>query len=336
MRRRERGTLGRVASRLLIVGTLSSALGLLAMRPAQADPPRFSLTWDGPAECPNADYVKEQVALLLEGAPPSPSRLVARAVVSQGADWTWTVRLATDRDGASGERTITAESCLSLADATALVVALTIDPTHVASPLPKQPSPPVLTDIPRPAPPPVLPRPAPRRSEPPRAREAVHFAVFPSVGFDLGTLPNAAYGFSVAGALLYGSFRAELYAEVWPYQTETQVQPEGKIELFDGGARGCYVPLRVPILELGPCGGAELGALHGVGLNLSNPSYPTGLWAALTLDARLVIHLTKALHLGLDAGAVFPLALDDFTRSGTSIQPWRVEARAHGGPELRF
>src|SRR5438132_4393226 len=99
-----------------------------------AAPPPVSLAWHAPAECPGADYVQTEVERLLgQGAPDA--SISADATASHDAGL-WSMRL---RAGA-GERVFTAASCRELADATAVVLAMAVDPTRVlvadAAPMP--------------------------------------------------------------------------------------------------------------------------------------------------------------------------------------------------------
>jgi hypothetical protein len=287
------------------------------------------------------------------------------AIASQSESGIWTVKLTTLRDGTVGERTLEADSCTSLADATALIVALTIDPAQVAAFAPGKgaaasqsaPSPvaaedePSVTAVPqtqaRPVPPPrviLTPKdspPAPNGPHGPR----VQIAILPAIGGDLGTLPKTAYGVSLGGSLLLGRFRGELYAAYWPSQTASGALGAsegtlGSFELVDGGFRACFAAV-LGTIELYPCAGMEAGALHGGGVNLVPSLTQTGLWLAVTLDARLVYRLTRSWGIALDAGTAVPLRRDHFTAGTSSSAPTIHEAglfegRASLGPELRF
>src|SRR5258708_2813475 len=115
-----------------------AALGLLlaaivGLPAARAEPPSFSLTWDAPPDCPDAATVRHAVERLLAGESDTSVHVDARATVARGDRGSLRVKLVTVREGRIGERTFEATSCRSLADATALIVALTIDPTPVAA-----------------------------------------------------------------------------------------------------------------------------------------------------------------------------------------------------------
>jgi hypothetical protein len=117
-----------------IVAALAAAATIIGALPAALGQSRsFSIAWDAPAGCPDEAYVRASVEQLLAGGGPVPAHVDARARVERGAGEQWRVRLTTVREGATGERVVESGSCRSLADATALIVALTIDPERVAA-----------------------------------------------------------------------------------------------------------------------------------------------------------------------------------------------------------
>jgi hypothetical protein len=196
--------------------------------------------------------------------------------------------------------------------------------------------------------------PPPRNLPPLRLREGepetkttgppLGFAVFASVNGDLGTLPRPAVGFALGGSILVGRFRAEVYGAFWPNRRAEINGETADIELFDGGLRGCFspgLPRRVRWLELGACAGIEAGALHGAGSNLAPALTETGLWLALTANARAVARISRAWGIVLDVGAALPLRRDQFTAGPSSNadvlhEAGVVEGRLSVGPELRF
>lgn len=100
---------------------------------AQAQAPSFTLSWEAPEGCPSEAAVRSAVDQLLGEGPPPPVHMAARAVVERTADDRWLVHLTTVSDGTTGERVVDAASCPSLAKATALILALAIDPERVAA-----------------------------------------------------------------------------------------------------------------------------------------------------------------------------------------------------------
>lgn len=106
--------------------------------------PPVDLDWQAPRECPPAVAVVDMVGALLRQPTGDavPARAVARAVVTRtGARWQ--LRLALRGQGRSADyrRTIHAESCQDLARATALLIAIHLDPLSVSRRLPADLSP---------------------------------------------------------------------------------------------------------------------------------------------------------------------------------------------------
>jgi hypothetical protein len=86
-----------------------------------------TVDWRAPAECPDPSFVRDEIARLLAGSSAASVRVDARADVTRAGS-AWRVRLATG----GGERTLEASSCRALAEATALILALAVDPARVA------------------------------------------------------------------------------------------------------------------------------------------------------------------------------------------------------------
>lgn len=93
----------------------------------------FAFEWRAPEGCPSASVVEEEIAHLLGGPAREHARddLRVQATVERGSHWL--VTLETTSKTARGHRTIEAATCQGLANATALIVALLIDPDAVAA-----------------------------------------------------------------------------------------------------------------------------------------------------------------------------------------------------------
>ncbi|MCB9611040.1 MAG: hypothetical protein H6721_02265 [Sandaracinus sp.] len=89
--------------------------------PASAD-----FSWSAPEECPSEAVLRGEVERLL-GGPLGDDTPDVRARVSRRGE-SWRLRL---RVGTEGERRLEARTCTLLAEATALIVALAIDPVRV-------------------------------------------------------------------------------------------------------------------------------------------------------------------------------------------------------------
>jgi hypothetical protein len=224
----------------------------------------LDLEWIAPAECPSRSEVLAELEQLVRGALPETTAkaIRVRVVLSHGgdADGPWRGVVTTFGDGA-GERTLHAPSCRALADATALILALRLDPTlaaRMATPAPIIPEPPpssasAATPLPSAStpPPPSEPDPNPAEkpaSSPPEATASpprLHheFALGASVLGELGELPSPAVGGEIVASWLAGRWRAELRAATGPVQNADVPGESGvgaSLRAFLGGARGCY------------------------------------------------------------------------------------------------
>jgi hypothetical protein len=189
-----------------IVATAAAFAGApLASTYAQSPEPApaVAIAWQAPKECPDTAYIEREIARLLAGSsPPSSLRLRARADVTREIEG-WRLDLTTTSVHGTGRRTITAETCRALADATALILALAVDPerattnralessSEAASSAPTDVSTPTSTSTSTsPSPSPPTPTPIPPQS-PPRPSA---FAIGALALADIGTLPSFAPG----------------------------------------------------------------------------------------------------------------------------------------------
>jgi hypothetical protein len=118
------GTGRTVAATALVASALCAVLAGGGL-PASADEPRVSLTWNAPDVCPREATVRASLATLLAG---SANAVDARADVRRLGE-RWEVVLVMN----GGERRLEADSCRALADATALIIAMAVDPARVAA-----------------------------------------------------------------------------------------------------------------------------------------------------------------------------------------------------------
>jgi hypothetical protein len=372
----------------LCVGVAAPSL----LRSAYAQQAAWSLAWEAPADCPSEANVRDAVAQLLGTSAPPPASVSARAVVQRTSSDHWIVQLTTVREGARGERVVEATSCPSLANATALIVALTIDPervaAHTAAPAPSAStsatasiastaaaapsvaavapvpsasasgSPPPPTPSSRPAPTPA-PAPSVAVLAPPRDRPSAtpadegpvvprRFALLLEGVGDLGSLPRLSDGLAGGLAVTFDALRLEAFgAYLFPQSSHPASVPSigSNIDLVVGGLRGCFLPPR-RVLELGVCGGLEIGQLQGSGFGSLRSPYQTftpssqgGLWVAPVVGGRLAWRIAPYFSLVIDLGVAIPLERDVFSISGvpgTLHQASPVVARGAAGPELRF
>jgi hypothetical protein len=336
---------------------LTAAVGVLGtLSTARSHTETFTVTWDAPADsCPDQAYVRRGVEQLLgEGGPPA-ARVEADARVEHLDDGQWRVNLATLREGERGGRTLESTSCRSLADATALIVALTIDPERVAAHRTSALTPeqiaaalaPDFTAAPETAS--IIPSassaPPPSLGESPGAAAGaspVPLAVLAGVSGDVGTLPHPAYGLTLGAAFLWERLRLEAYGAYWSTEAGQAVGASpgvgGNFFLADGGLRGCWLPV-LGRFEIAACPGLELGVLHGQGVGVNEPLSQSSVWVAATALGRVSWRIAPFFDLYLEAGIALPFRRDVFdidVAKNLVHEAGVVEGRASLGPELRF
>lgn len=132
-------------ARAIVAGVIVVAVVVLGggrgARAEEARPGPVQLAWSAPAPpaCPRGDDVVADATRILAGSS-SKRQVVARATVVRRAPsgaTAWHLTLTTRVDDAPGERALDAGSCSELARATALILALSVDP---AVPLPAPPA----------------------------------------------------------------------------------------------------------------------------------------------------------------------------------------------------
>jgi hypothetical protein len=293
----------------LLAWSLAACLALL-VRPAEArgqarEPVRLLYSRDAASSdaCPSAEALQADVSVRL-GFSPFSANDGARAaieveVLRSRATWQADVSMRGADGSLRGSRHVEsgAADCRSLASATALAIALMIEPALLTR------APEVLTLEPTPAPvPPALPAPhhddvspdhAPATS--PRAVEAAKGALASGVSLGLGLLPRPALGFSLRGELvLRGPLLIALEARYFAEQRWSRAGAESAFGMTLGSVGPCYrLPLAAGFSVAG-CASLLVGALS---LSVSSPE-PLGAGARAWLGAE------AALRVAYGAGAL--------------------------------
>ncbi len=309
----------------------------------------FTLDWRAPAECPDGKTVEREVSRLLGGAPAAVPIAAVAEVTHEEARWR--VQLRTQSAENTGDRAIESDTCRELADATALVLAMAIDPARVAatraspvivvppdagidastSVIVVPPSTPATAPPTRAA---TEPPSAPPGPPPPRKT----FAIGPYVLGDIGTLPNPGVGPALAFAWTPGALRLQLTGLFFPSNTaRLPFSRGGTFELFGADAGGCYEFL-FGVFEAGPCLGVELGALKGTGFGINKQTPALAFWAAPSVGAAFAWRIGSSFALRLELDALFPLQRPEFVLDGVGgvHRPAAVLGRVGLGAEVRF
>ncbi|HWB81907.1 MAG TPA: hypothetical protein VG755_43390 [Nannocystaceae bacterium] len=305
----------------------------MAFATALAPSPATEIAWDAPAECPDATHVRRTIEHyaargLDETGAVLPSASGAIAAEPGG----YRLRLHMEvGDGSATDRVLDDPSCEVLAETAALMIAVTIDPTAVTRPPPPkvEPTPPPVEPAPpkqvEPAvvTPPVV-TPAKRSCDvgPSRLRSGdlrPCGAIEAYAGAQLGILPQTIGG-GVGGtiAITWARLRLELGGSHWFRRTARTDDARGELGLSAGSASAC-ARLGRRRFELPLCAGAEVGAIHGRGLGISEPKTERVLWAAAVLGPRAmwVVHPRLALLFGADL--VVPFARYRFEIAGIGV-----------------
>lgn len=253
---------------------LSSA----AQSPELRRPAVYELTWEAPSECPDEAQLRKRIAELAPDPAGGEGVMLVDATVVQGPD-RFAVRIVTDFAGHRDERTVESETCTDLGDATALVVAVALQPGGIDSGAAASPK-----VVPRP---PVLPEPQlpvdsvqpqttrssvtvvaePGRQPPTGTRlshrssvpQGVHLRIAPLLEY--GGLPSVGGGTAMAVGLLWPRWRAELFGLYLFPQPQTFDRTRSLFQLGAAGGRACHRLFAGPV-EFPICLGIEAGALR--------------------------------------------------------------------------
>src|SRR5690606_15890524 len=185
--------------------------------------------WSAPAGCPSGEELRRGMERRL-GRTLAAGEAQAEGRVELREAGGYRLTLRTTVEGVTEERALEADDCRALADATALIVALAIDPVAVAEviepwggdPLEPPPAPVGVESgplVPAPAEGPAEPEPEPAETPPEaiepasRSRPGGLFRVGGGVG--LGAIPGVTGALALAGGLRWRRARLELEGSYW-------------------------------------------------------------------------------------------------------------------------
>jgi hypothetical protein len=336
---------------------LSSASGLAR---AEAGKATHSLSWvraEGAEECPTARALATEVERRL-GRPvfdPAAARSFEVLVTRVAGQYRSDVFVRDESGRAIGQRTLQSDEpgCQALFGATALAIALVIDPEAAgrqpaatvafdAPPPPPPASPPAPAPAPQPAPVVVVlaPRPAPP-APPARAPTPVTVSllgevsarlvpeVSPGVGLSFGARPHPRWGFA---------------ASAWYTAPQTARQGLGDLEI--GLTRATLAATlelaRSQRVRLGFAAGPSLGAFHLAVREPAPVTDPGDFWfAAVELGLGLQIFVSKDVFLDLGGSSLSPLIRQEFSVRGQNEPIWQQSTfgstiTGHAGLGLSF
>ncbi len=262
---------------LMLMWVAAPAESLVPQQRWAAD---YELEWRAPQGCPEVEDIRAKIDAMSERQADAAGTLVVQAQVREVSDG-FELALRTEFEGQADERTLSAASCVELADSTALVVSLSLDPharlMEDAEPEPQQPL--VLERQADDVDPPVRREPTP----PPRevtAREpaadsnlrwrprawGVRLAPF----LEVGVLPQWSAGPSVAALALWDRWSLEVSGSLeWGRPTARRSGARGRMQLGAGAVRGCWRARTKTRVEFPLCGVLEAGRVRAVSEGLS-------------------------------------------------------------------
>ena len=363
-----------------ILPALLLQASLSAPSAAPSTEPPLALEWTAPPLCPQRDAVSEAVAALLAevdaGRPSTPDdepEVRASALVEETPAGGYILHLTF---AGAGVRDVPGETCESIAEVAALLLAIAIDPRVMGGePEPAAELDPPPSAIPQPdyaveapqaseegAPPEesVLPEerdpaegstrglPSPAdtsRPAPPSAPTPWTIGLRALAGVGVGVLPSPA-AFAGLSLGVEGRYaRIELHGSyAGPARETSAVNPEvaGRFALWRAGVRGCgIIPLtaaRSLRLSAPLCLGLDAGAMRGRGEGSVVPRTATSPWLGLSLAAALRAQLHPSVALWIDAEGLLSALRPSFHTdpSGPLWRASRFGGRFGLGLELRF
>jgi hypothetical protein len=344
------------------------ALGLILLASsslARAQEPQ--LTWQAPQACPSRDTWLSSLRARVDPAAWQQAAPKLRVTVRiELADNRYALQLDTVLDGAVGQRRLEGARCAELVEASALIVALAIDPqaaeraalsapvvapsgeTTQPTPIEAQAAPaPVATPEPPPATPAEpKPEPAPEpdqsEPEPKRAPSSTRFFIRPLLLTDLGTLPELALGPALHAGVRFGRLSVELGASYLLGQSVTEPDTTrviGELRWLAGHAGVCFGVLPAGRFDLAPCARFELGRIWGQGRNLEDGELSGGAtWAAAVPGVRFGFEVVHGFWLDTELAAALPLLPSAFTVVGVGEvhESPAVAGRLAAGFSLHF
>ncbi len=294
----------------------------------------FRLSWSAPASCPAESEVRQRIQRLLNESklPPPATPLEVSAQVKASPEG-FHLDLAVGSPPAARSRKLLAPSCGELAHATALVVALAIDPSLAAIPdaesdattfdaatkdagaAPDAPSsPPRCVGVPEftacevPDSPTVLPAPALSPATPKREsiddevrtpKKARFFALLGGSGVAFGALPQALPRVTLGAVYRRGVHWLELSANGAFGVEEARADGTGASFLLAFAEPRYCGRMAAAFGTLGACGLFELGASRASGFGVDYPSAQWSAWFAPGIGVAASVPLASGAELSL-------------------------------------
>lgn len=308
---------------------------------ARAEAGTVEIAWSAPADCPTTPDVEASVRDLLGRPPhlPDGRNLKVQVRAERKHDRGWSGTIETRLGTTTGSRTIATESCRAVADATALIVALMIDPDAVAA----RASPPATASPPQEpsrairAPPAATDTAVSRAPSPSRRDLAPRFSLGPTVAVDLGTLPRPSYGAGARVGVKVGRSALELgvLASASARATIAGTAPPagGSFHFWAASLSACPA-FAVRRFDIGACAEIEAVEVKGTGFGVTAQYENDARWLALGAGAIARLRISPHVAIPFRMGVVAPLGHPTFVLKGVTegqgqiYSPSRAAVRA--------
>ena len=312
-----------MSARPAVLAVAAAALALSARAAGDPVPAAVRLAWvrgEGADACPDGAWLRAEVIRRLRRDPFADDgpRSLEAVVERTAAGWRATLRVR-DRDGALlGERALTrdAAACDAIADASALAVALAVDPDAVVD----EPSPPA---------PAVPPPPPPRAPRAPGASGGATLALGALGGVSAGITPSAAPTFGLVGAVeLSPRWSARLRLDA----ATAQPSADGvaAIGFTRATATACVAPWRSRSVAVGVCAGVAGAVVHAAVRGARALDAGDRPWLGATATAGVRWSPAAWWYVGVEAEAAVALARTSF-RWGPDEREIATQGLASGG-----
>jgi len=310
--------------------------------------PLVDLRLEAPAQCPSRDAIESTLARLVTRPPAEPLRVAAR-LMSDGNRWVLYASLE------NGQRVIAGDSCVAVAEALVVLVALAIEPTASLGAAVFQEF--ERTNLP------AATQPAPTTAAAANVSNATSRSNATSGVYEDGHSPSgsvpkqhterpARFGMSLlmlteVGSLPSLSLGPSLVARYGTFATWGEVSLSALLPRFaatdadpNKGGRIGWFAAQVGVcagfghdLPIAGCLGVESGDLFGYGVNTAYSHVGYGFWSALTAGVLYRGELRRDWGLELRLGAAVPASRPEFGLEGygSLFRPDPVSARVSAG-----
>ncbi len=325
----------------LALGASTLGVDAIASVDDRTTTPPALVRWTGDveADCPSAAEVDTWIERAL-GHPPAEHDALREVAIAVTRDpeggLRASLRLAWEDE--VEHRTLRGESCAAVARASALIVAVALDPFATAAEVFPEPEP-ASEPSPPPAPPTTPPPTTTEPTPPALPRSTWSHRLRLGGGIDYRTLPE------VGGRVLVGYAATRGYARLDAgafYRTPTTARYAdrpavgGTFQIVAASLRACprLVAGRV---ELAVCGGTEIGTLRARG-HADVPDVRWKLWLAGTVDATTAIDVGRRIAVVADFGTTVPILRPRFHVTGLPplFRTGAVGLKALVGLEVRL